>query len=62
MPMSENSSRCPSPSLAGIYAAESAVYRTGGLLNNMMHSLDRSGDDGGQVTAKGIEEYARAFA
>ncbi len=41
-----------------IYAAESAVYRTGGLLNNMMHSLDRSGDDGGQVTAKGIEEYA----
>jgi alkylation response protein AidB-like acyl-CoA dehydrogenase len=40
------------------YAAESAVYRTGGLLNNMMHSLDRSGDDGGQVTAKGIEEYA----
>lgn len=41
-----------------IYAAESAVYRTAGLLNNMMHSLDRSGDDGGQVTAKGIEEYA----
>jgi len=41
-----------------IYAAESAVYRTGGLLMNMMHSLDRSGPDGGQVTAKGIEEYA----
>lgn len=41
-----------------IFAAESTVYRTGGLLNNMMHSLDRSGDDGGQVTAKGIEEYA----
>ena len=41
-----------------IYAAESAVYRTGGLLNDMMHSLDRSGPDGGQVTAKGIEEYA----
>lgn len=41
-----------------IFAAESAVYRTGGLLNNMMHSLDRSGDDGGQITAKGIEEYA----
>lgn len=41
-----------------IFAAESAVYRTGGLLNNMMHSLDRSGDDGGLVTAKGIEEYA----
>lgn len=41
-----------------IYAAESAVYRTGGLLMDMMHSLDRSGPDGGQVAAKGIEEYA----
>ncbi|EKD33918.1 MAG: hypothetical protein ACD_75C02543G0003 [uncultured bacterium] len=41
-----------------IYAAESAVYRTGGLLTEMMHSLDRSGPDGGQVTARGIEEYA----
>lgn len=40
------------------FAAESAVYRTGGLLNDMMHSLDRSGPDGGRVTAKGIEEYA----
>ena len=41
-----------------IFAAESMIYRTGGLLNNMMHSLDRSGPDGGRVTAKGIEEYA----
>jgi alkylation response protein AidB-like acyl-CoA dehydrogenase len=41
-----------------IYAAESAVYRTGGMLTEMMESLDRSGPDGGQVTAKGIEEYA----
>jgi alkylation response protein AidB-like acyl-CoA dehydrogenase len=41
-----------------IFAAESMVYRTGGLLNDMMHSLDRSGPDGGRVTAKGIEEYA----
>lgn len=40
------------------FAAESAVYRTGGLLNDMMHSLDRSGPDGGRITAKGIEEYA----
>lgn len=40
------------------FAAESAVYRTGGLLNNMMHGLDRSGPDGGQMTARGIEEYA----
>ncbi|SDO98530.1 acyl-CoA dehydrogenase family protein [Desulforhopalus singaporensis] len=41
-----------------IYAAESTVYRTAGLLNDMMHSLDRTGDDAGAVTAKGIEEYS----
>ncbi|MHB1406758.1 MAG: acyl-CoA dehydrogenase family protein [Desulfitobacteriaceae bacterium] len=40
------------------YAAESMVYRTGGLLDNMMGSLDTSGPDGGRVAAKGIEEYA----
>jgi Acyl-CoA dehydrogenases len=41
-----------------IYVTESMVYRTGGLLDEKMHSLDTSGDDGGQVVAKGIEEYA----
>lgn len=41
-----------------IYAAESMIYRTGGLLNDMLHSIDRSGPDGGRLTAKGIEEYA----
>ena len=41
-----------------IYAAESMVYRTGGLLNDMLQSLDRSGSDGGRVAAAGIEEYA----
>lgn len=41
-----------------IYVTESMVYRTGGLLENMMNSLDTSGEDGGQVAAKGIEEYA----
>lgn len=41
-----------------IYVTESMVYRTGGLLENMMDSLDTSGEDGGQVAAKGIEEYA----
>jgi alkylation response protein AidB-like acyl-CoA dehydrogenase len=41
-----------------IYVAESMVYRTGGLLENMMNSLDTSGENGGQVAAKGIEEYA----
>jgi len=40
------------------YVAESMVYRTGGLLDKMMDSLDISGPDGGQVAAKGIEEYA----
>ena len=40
------------------YAIESMVYRTGGLLENIIHSLDISGEDGGQVAAKGIEEYA----
>lgn len=41
-----------------IFVAESMVYRTGGLLENILHSLDTSGDDGGQIAAKGIEEYA----
>ncbi|WP_347488599.1 acyl-CoA dehydrogenase family protein [Desulfoscipio sp. XC116] len=41
-----------------IYIAESMIYRTGGLLENKLQSLDISGEDGGQVVAKGIEEYA----
>lgn len=41
-----------------IYVAESMVYRTGGLLDNMLQSLDTSGTQGGQAAAKGIEEYA----
>jgi alkylation response protein AidB-like acyl-CoA dehydrogenase len=41
-----------------IYTAESMVYRTGGLLNDMLLSLDRSGPDGGRLAAAGIEEYA----
>ncbi|MDO0823364.1 acyl-CoA dehydrogenase family protein [Desulfosporosinus nitroreducens] len=41
-----------------IYVTESMVYRTGGMLENMMNSLDTSGNDGGLVAAKGIEEYA----
>jgi alkylation response protein AidB-like acyl-CoA dehydrogenase len=41
-----------------IYTAESMVYRTGGLLSNMLESLDRSGPDGGRIAAAGIEEYA----
>lgn len=41
-----------------IYVMESMVYRTGGLLENMMESLDLTGEDSGRVAAKGIEEYA----
>lgn len=40
------------------YVAESMIYRTGGLLEDILHSLDTSGADGGQMAAKGIEEYA----
>lgn len=40
------------------YTIESMVYRTGGLLENILHSMDISGPDGGQLAAKGIEEYA----
>lgn len=39
-----------------IYAAESTVYRTAGILNEMMESLP--GDHSGQVLANGIAEYA----
>lgn len=39
-----------------IYAAESTVYRTAGILNEMMESLP--GDHSGQVLADGIAEYA----
>jgi alkylation response protein AidB-like acyl-CoA dehydrogenase len=42
----------------GIYVSESMLYRTAGLIENMMESLDTSGPDGGRVIAKGIEEYA----
>ncbi|MDT3697990.1 MAG: acyl-CoA dehydrogenase family protein [Thermincola sp.] len=41
-----------------IYATESMVYRTGGLLENILHGLDTSGPGGGQVAARGIGEYA----
>jgi alkylation response protein AidB-like acyl-CoA dehydrogenase len=41
-----------------IYATESTVYRVGGLLTEMISSLDPSGPDSGQVTAQSIAEYA----
>lgn len=45
-----------------IYATESMVYRTGGLLENILHNMDTSRVDGGQVAAKGIEEYALEYS
>ncbi|MDT3698625.1 MAG: acyl-CoA dehydrogenase family protein [Thermincola sp.] len=41
-----------------IYVMESMVYRTGGLLENILHNLGTSGRNGGLVAARGIEEYA----
>lgn len=41
-----------------IYAVESMLYRTSGLINEKLHSLDTSGPDGGRIAAQGIEEYA----
>lgn len=40
------------------FVAESMLYRTGGLLDTILKGLDTSGEDGGQIAAKGIEEYA----
>ena len=40
------------------YVMESMLYRTGGLLDGILHGLDTSGENGGQIAAKGIEEYA----
>jgi alkylation response protein AidB-like acyl-CoA dehydrogenase len=39
------------------YAAESMVYRTGGLLNDNLHGIDLMAPDCGQVAGKRIEEY-----
>jgi alkylation response protein AidB-like acyl-CoA dehydrogenase len=41
-----------------IYVSESMLYRTAGLIDDMMKRLDITGPDGGRVIAKGIEEYA----
>lgn len=42
----------------GIYVSESMIYRTAGMLDNLLGMLDTSGEDGGQVAANGIAEYA----
>lgn len=43
---------------AKIYAMESTVYRTAGLLENKVHSMDVSGPDGGRVVAACFDEYS----
>lgn len=41
-----------------IYAAESVVYRTGGLIDNILSTLDPNAEDAGQAAANAISEYA----
>lgn len=40
------------------YAAESMVYRTGGLVDAILSTVDRTADDAGRKAAKSISEYA----
>lgn len=41
-----------------LYVAESMVYRTGGLINDILAGLDTEGEDAGQAAARAIGEYA----
>jgi alkylation response protein AidB-like acyl-CoA dehydrogenase len=40
------------------YVTESMVYRTAGLIDQILHGIDPTAEDAGQETAKGIREYA----
>lgn len=40
------------------YAAESLIYRTGGLLMNILHGVDKGAASAGQEIVKAVEEYA----
>ncbi len=40
------------------YMLESMVYRTGGLIEGILSTLDRNAEDIGRQSAKGISEYA----
>ncbi len=42
----------------GIYVVESMSYRTAGLLDGKLESIDKDADDFAPQTMKGIEEYA----
>jgi len=40
------------------YIAESMVYRTGGLIDQILATVDRTGEDVGRQSAKSLAEYA----
>jgi alkylation response protein AidB-like acyl-CoA dehydrogenase len=40
------------------YVSESLCYRTGGLIQSMVETLDLEGEDAGQKVGDGIQEYA----
>jgi alkylation response protein AidB-like acyl-CoA dehydrogenase len=40
------------------YVTESICYRTGGLIDSLVHNLDMDSEDAGQKVAEGIQEYA----
>ncbi|SPF38241.1 putative acyl-CoA dehydrogenase [Syntrophobacter sp. SbD1] len=40
------------------YAAESSVYRTGGLIEETLRDMDASGSEGRQAVARAMEKYA----
>lgn len=40
------------------YVSESICYRTGGLINSLVETLDMDAEDAGQKVAEGIQEYA----
>lgn len=44
------------------YVAESMFWRTGGLVDRILESIDLTAEDSGQQSAKGISEYATECA
>ncbi len=40
------------------YVTESMIYRTGGLIEDLLSSMDLEGEDAGKKIADGIQEYA----
>src|SRR5690606_8678142 len=43
---------------AKTYAAESVVYRTGGLIDSILSTLDPNAEDAGRAAANAVREYA----